>query len=74
MLKGKTKGWNFLFPICHQLLQKLQVSDDQLPKTDVSGSSSVGTFFGWAMDIYIFEWKTVSNLFKCELYNYIPVA
>ncbi|KAH1194490.1 putative vacuolar amino acid transporter YPQ3 [Glycine max] len=38
------------------------VSDDQLPKTDVSGSSSVGTFFGWAMDIYIFEWKTIRRV------------
>ncbi|XP_047172153.1 probable vacuolar amino acid transporter YPQ1 [Vigna umbellata] len=29
--------------------EQLQVGDDQLLKTDVSGSSSIGTFLGWAM-------------------------
>jgi len=27
----------------------LQVGDEQLLNTDVSGSSSIGTFLGWAM-------------------------
>ncbi|KAG5043171.1 hypothetical protein AAZX31_03G104100 [Glycine max] len=37
----------FVIYVGRKLFQQLQVSDDQLPKTDVSGS--IGTFFGWAM-------------------------
>lgn len=39
----------FVIYVGRKLFQQLQVSDDPLPKSDVSGSSGIGTFFGWMM-------------------------
>ncbi|TKY62782.1 vacuolar amino acid transporter YPQ1 [Spatholobus suberectus] len=39
----------FVIYVGRKLFQQLQVSDVQLPTTDVSGSSGIGTFLGWAM-------------------------
>jgi len=49
MSRNKNKMKYFLQYICHQSLQQLQVSGDQLMENDASGTSSIGTYLGWAM-------------------------